>query len=68
MEIKLGEFSGMCLHATCTAPLSNSTECEIRELKKGAAMKLTCLGVPRRLWCYVLEYESYIRLHTAHDI
>ena len=24
--------------------------------------------MPRHLWCFALEYESYVRLHTAHDI
>ena len=46
----------------------NSAEHEIRELKKGAARKLTRSGAPCRLWCFALEYESYIRSHTAHDI
>ncbi len=49
-------------------PLSNSAKHEIRELKKGAARKLTRSGVPRWLWCFVLEYESYVHSHTAHDI
>ena len=24
--------------------------------------------MPRRLWCFALEYESYVCSHTAHDI
>jgi len=50
------------------SPWSNSTESEIWELKKGAARKLTQSGAPRQLWCFALEYKSYVRLHTAHDI
>eukprot|EP00804_Cyclotella_cryptica_P019304 CCRYP_006183-RA/>CCRYP_006183-RA protein AED:0.20 eAED:0.20 QI:0/0/0/1/0/0/5/0/657 len=50
------------------SPWSNSAKREIRELKKGAAQKLTRSGAPLRLRCFALEYESYVRLHTAHDI
>ena len=25
-------------------------------------------GVPLGLWCFALEYKSYVRSHTAHDI
>ena len=74
-EMKLGEFARKCKEATCYlrgtepySPWSNSTKHEISELKKGAARKLTRSGVPRRLWCFALEYKSYVRLHTAHDI
>ncbi|KAL7485243.1 hypothetical protein ACHAW6_014108 [Cyclotella cf. meneghiniana] len=74
-EMKLGGFSRKCKEALCylhdTEPYSlwsNSAEQEIRELKKGAARKLTHSGAPRQLWCYALEYESYVRSHTAHDI
>ncbi len=72
---KIGEFALKCKEATCYlwgtepySPWSNSTESEIRELKKGAARKLTLSGAPRRLWCFALEYESYVRSYTAHDI
>eukprot|EP00804_Cyclotella_cryptica_P001676 CCRYP_009051-RA/>CCRYP_009051-RA protein AED:0.08 eAED:0.08 QI:0/0/0/1/0.5/0.6/5/0/841 len=64
-----------CKEASCLlqstepySPWSNSAEREIRELKKGAARKLTRSGAPRRLWCFALEYEAYVRSHTAHDI
>ena len=74
-EMKLGEFAWKCKEAHCYlrstepyCPWSSSTECEIRELKKGAARKLTWSGAPLRLWCFALEYESYVRLHTEHDI
>ncbi len=74
-EMKLGEFALKYKEATSYlqgskphSPWSNSTKHEIRELKKGAARKLTWSGAPRRLWCFALEYESYVRLHTAHDI
>ena len=30
--------------------------------------KLTRSGAPRRLCCFVLEYKSYVCLHTAPDI
>ena len=74
-EMKLGEFVQKCKDATCYlrgtepySPWSNSAEHEIRELKKGAARKLTRSGAPRRLWCFVLEYKSYVHSHIAHDI
>ncbi|KAL7480721.1 hypothetical protein ACHAW6_006386 [Cyclotella cf. meneghiniana] len=70
-EMILGEFprSARRLCATCKAPspiLHSLTL--LSELKKGAARKRTQSGAPRQLWCFVLEYESYVRLHTAHDI
>ena len=74
-EMKLGEFARKCKEALCYlwgtepySPWSNSAECEIRELKMGAARKLTRSDAPRRLWCFALEYKSYVRSHTAHDI
>jgi hypothetical protein len=67
-ETKLGEFARKCKEALCYlqstepySPWSNSAAREIRELKKGAARKLTRSGAPRRLWCFALEYESYVR-------
>jgi hypothetical protein len=72
--MKLGEFTQKCKDAHCYlwstepySPWSNSAEHEIRELKKGAARKLTQSGAPCRMWCFALEYESYVRSHTAHD-
>ncbi|KAL7477010.1 hypothetical protein ACHAW6_002829 [Cyclotella cf. meneghiniana] len=74
-EMKFGEFVQKCKEATCYlrgtktySPWSNSAKCEIRELKNGSARKLTWSGAPRQLWCFALEYESYVHLHTAHDI
>ena len=74
-EMRLGEFVWKCKEAMCnlsgTEPYSawsNSAERKIRELKKGAARKLTQSGAPRRLWCFALEYKSYVHLHTAHNI
>ena len=29
---------------------------------------MTRSGAPQRLWCFALEYESYVRSHTTHDI
>jgi hypothetical protein len=62
-EMKLGEFAQKYREDSCHlqdtkpySPWSNSTKHEIRELKKGAARKLTHSGVPRWLWCFVLEY------------
>eukprot|EP00804_Cyclotella_cryptica_P021846 CCRYP_000810-RA/>CCRYP_000810-RA protein AED:0.27 eAED:0.27 QI:0/0/0/1/1/1/2/0/468 len=73
--MKLGEFALKCKEASYylqstepCSPWSNSAEREIRELKKGATRKLTQSGAPRRLWCFALEYEAYVRSHTAHDI
>ncbi len=74
-EMKWGEFAQKYKEASCYlwetepySPWSNSTEHEIRELKKGAARKLTWSDETRRLWCSAMEYESYVPLHTAHDI
>ncbi|KAL7475891.1 hypothetical protein ACHAW6_001785 [Cyclotella cf. meneghiniana] len=74
-EMRLGEFAQKCKEVTCHlqstepySPWSNSTKHEIRELKKGTARKLTLSGEHRRLWFFALEYESYVCLHTAHDI
>ncbi|KAL7479873.1 LOW QUALITY PROTEIN: hypothetical protein ACHAW6_005593 [Cyclotella cf. meneghiniana] len=64
---EIGRVARKCKEATCY-PWSNSTEHEIREFKKGAARKLTRSDAPRQLWCFVLEYESYVHSHTAHDI
>ena len=61
-EMKLGEFDWKCKEASCYlqsmepySPWSNSAERQIRELKKGAARKLTRSGAPRRMWCFALE-------------
>jgi hypothetical protein len=62
-EMKLGEFAWKCKEAHCYlrsmepySPWSNSAEHEIRELKKGAAPKLTRSGTPPRwMWCFALE-------------
>ncbi len=74
-EMKLGEFAWKCKEASCYlqstepySPWSNSAKHEIRELKKGAARKLTRSGVPLRLWCFSLDYEVCVQLHTTHDI
>ncbi|KAL7474823.1 hypothetical protein ACHAW6_000772 [Cyclotella cf. meneghiniana] len=65
-EMRLREFARKCKEARCylwgTEPYS------AWELKKGAARKPTWSGAPRRLWCFALEYKSYVHLHTAHDI
>ena len=47
---------------------SNSTDHEIRKLKKGATRKLTRSGLPLWLWCIELEYKSCNCSHTAHGI
>eukprot|EP00804_Cyclotella_cryptica_P027817 CCRYP_009226-RA/>CCRYP_009226-RA protein AED:0.27 eAED:0.33 QI:0/0/0/1/0/0/4/0/432 len=69
--MRLGEFARKCKEASCLlqstepySPWSNSA----RRNSKGAARKLTRSGAPRRLWCFALEYEAYVRSHTAHDI
>ncbi|KAL7480605.1 hypothetical protein ACHAW6_006282 [Cyclotella cf. meneghiniana] len=66
-EMKLGEFAQQCKESTCFlqgpesySPWSNSAKHEIREPKKSAARKLTPSGVPRQLWCFALEYKSYV--------
>ncbi|KAL7488110.1 hypothetical protein ACHAW6_013709 [Cyclotella cf. meneghiniana] len=72
--MKLGEFAWKCKEVSCYLQSmepyslwSNSTERKIRELKTGAARKLTQSGVPKWLWCFVLD-QSYVQLHTALDI
>jgi hypothetical protein len=74
-EMQLEGFARKCKEASCYlqsmepySPWSNSTEHEIRELKKCVARKLTRSGVPCRLWCFAREYKSYDRSHTAHGI
>jgi len=74
-EMKLGEFAWKCKKASCYlqsmelySQWSNSTECEIRELKKGAARKWTRSGAPCQRWCFVLLFKSYICSHTANGI
>jgi hypothetical protein len=66
-EMKLREFTKKCKEASCYlqsmepySSWSNSTEHEIRELKKGTGRKLTRSGAPCRLWCFALEYEAYV--------
>ena len=58
-EMKSGEFAVKCKEASCHlhstepySPWSNSAKHEIRELKKGAARKLTRSGTPQQLWCF----------------
>ena len=72
--MKLGEFGRKCKEAHFYfqstepySPWSNSTEHEIRELKKDTARKLRS-GTPLQLWCFALEYELYVHSKTAHDI
>ncbi len=73
-EMKFGEFSWKCKETMCylwdTKPYSvwsKSTKQEIRELKKGTVRKLTWLGAPRRLWCFVCAVvKSYVHHHTHH--
>ena len=74
-EMMRGEFAWKLKDADCYlrgmepySPWQNSAEWEIRELKKGAARKLTRSGAPKPFWCYVLELESYICSNMAHDI
>ena len=50
------------------SPWQNAAEGAIRELKRGAARKMSKSGSPMTLWDDCLELESYIRSHTAHDI
>eukprot|EP00804_Cyclotella_cryptica_P021809 CCRYP_000804-RA/>CCRYP_000804-RA protein AED:0.63 eAED:0.36 QI:0/0/0/0.5/1/1/2/0/296 len=73
--MKMGEFAWKCKEVHCYlpstepySPWSKSAENAIWELKKEAAQKLTWSGVPQQLWCFALEYELYVRLHTAHEI
>ena len=49
-------------------PLSNASEKEIKELKKGAGHELLQSGALKHLWYDCLKLEAYIRSNTAHEI
>ncbi len=74
-EMKLRHFAWKCKETSCylqgTEPYygwSDSTKHKVRELKKGIVRKLMYSCAPMWLWCFALEYKSYVCLHTAHDI
>jgi len=74
-EQTLGRFRSKLVDACCErrtiepySPWQNAAEREIKELKKGAGRKMLQTKTPRRLWDDCLEYEAYVRSHTAHDI
>ena len=70
-----GDFRRKLREADCKikqtekdSQFSNSAEREIREIKKGAGIKMTAKKSPKKLWDHCLELESLIRSHTALDI
>ena len=74
-EMQKGKFAQKCRDADTDlrqlepfTPWANAAEREIKELKRGAGRKLVSSKCPKRFWDYCLEFESYIRSHTAHDI
>eukprot|EP01082_Thalassiosira_pseudonana_P000070 g27.t1 g27 contig1:60384-63019(+) len=74
-EMQKGKFAQKCRDADTDlrqlepfTPWANAAEREIKELKRGAGRKLISSKCPKRFWDYCLEFESYIRSHTAHDI
>ena len=74
-ELRSADFGRKCKEAGCYlrgtepySPWQNAAERENKELKKGAARKMTASGAPLRVWDWALEMESFIRSHTAHDI
>ena len=38
-----------------------------RELKKDASRKIVRASAPKQIWDYALEFEDYVRSHTAMD-
>ncbi len=74
-EQTLGKFHQKLQDAGCEkkttepySPWQNAAEHEIKELKKGTGRKFLLTNMPRRLWDDCLEYEAYVRFHTAHNI
>ncbi len=74
-EHTLGKFCQKPQDAGCEkkttesfSPWQNAGEWEIKDIKKGASRKLLLTNMPRRLWDNGLQYEAYVRSHTAHDI
>ncbi len=74
-EMQKGKFAQKCRDAGTDlrqlepfTPWANAAEREIKELKRGAGRKLISSKCPKRFWDYCLEFESYIRSHTARDI
>jgi hypothetical protein len=63
IRMKSGELAqkrqgGTFLLVDHHSPWSNFAKCEIRDLEKGAAWKLTHSGGPRWLWCFAMEHDS----------
>ena len=74
-EMGQGKFYQKLKDAACHlkqfepyTPLSNATEREVKELKKGVGYKLMLPRAPKWLWDDCLELEAYIRSNTAHKI
>ena len=64
-EQTLGTFRKKCREADCPikqiekdSPFANSAEREIREIKKGAGVKMTQKKAPKKVWDDCLELES----------
>ena len=71
-----GRFKKKCQDADCPikqtkpySPQQNAAKSAIQELKKAAAgCKMVCAGAPKPFWANAIELETYVWLHTAHDI
>ena len=68
-EMVLGEFRRMLKEASCQlkqlepySQWTNDVERELKELKKGASLKMIALQVPKRLWLWddCVEFELHI--------
>ena len=74
-EQSRGLFQKKCREADCHvrvtepySPWQQQAEGTIREVKKGAGRKMVRSGCPKRLWDDAIEFEAYVRSHTALDI
>ncbi len=37
-------------------------------IQEGCSQETDSVAAPRQMFCFVLEYKSYVCLYTAHDI
>ena len=50
------------------SPWKLQDERNIKEMKKRACRKIFRAGAPKRIWENTLEFEAYVRSHTAMNI
>ena len=74
-EQSIGLFRKKCqdadFHIKQTEPYSTcqlQAEGTTRDLKEGASRKMIRASAPKRIWDYALEFEYYVRSHTALDV